>query len=75
MSSKRATMFSYDLAKKKLPNTSNILHFLMEIYVLSGNNLDLTIPWVWFFDISMLLYGEILKLAGLTHFLAYFGPY
>ena len=42
--------------------------------MLSGSNLDLTIIWAWFFYISMLLYGKMLKLAELSHFLADFGP-
>ena len=45
----------------------------MEFLVLLGNHLHLTILWNLFFDISILLYGEMLKLAELSHFLADFG--
>ncbi len=37
--------------------------------MLSGSSLDLAIIPVWFFDISMLLYGEMLKFAELSNFL------
>ena len=42
--------------------------------MLSGSNLDLTMVRVRLFDISMLLYGKMLKSAELSHFLANFGP-
>ena len=41
--------------------------------MLLGGSLGLAIRRVSFFDISMLLYGKVLKLTGLSHFLADFG--
>ena len=46
----------------------------MEFKYFLGSNLDLAILWLSFFDISMLLYGKSVKLAGLSPFLAYFWP-
>ncbi len=58
---------------KELANTSNILNFFMEYKILLGSNIHLAIIWNWFFGISMLLYGKMLKCAERSHFLADFG--
>ncbi len=58
---------------KELAKVPNILHFSMEILVLLGNPLHLTVLWNLFFDISILLYGKMLKMAEISHFWADFG--
>ena len=53
---------------KELAKAANILHFSREFLVLLGNYLHLSILWNLFFDISILMYGKILKLTELSHF-------
>ncbi len=53
---------------KELNLGSIILGFFMEFTDLLGSNLDLATLSLSFFDISMLLYGKLVKLAGLGHF-------
>ncbi len=58
---------------KELAKVPNILRSSMEFLALLGNRLHLTVLRNLFFYISMLLYGKMLKLAELSHFLADFG--
>ena len=65
-------MFFVILVMKELYLRSKILGFFMEFQDLLGSNLYLAIPCLSFFDISMLLYGKLVKFAGLSHFQADF---
>ncbi len=49
----------------ELAKVPNILHFSMEFLVLLSNHLYLTVLSNLVFDISVLLYGKMLKLAEL----------
>ena len=62
------------LVMKELYLRSKNLGFLMEFQDLLGSNLYLATLWISFFDISMLLHGKLVKLAGLSHFWADFWP-
>ena len=53
---------------KELALGSKILGFSMEFNDLLGASLDFATLSLTFFDISMLLYGRDVKLAGLSHF-------
>ncbi len=61
-------MFFEVLVMKELTFRSRILGFLIEFKDLLDSNLDLAVLLLSFFDISMLLYGKWVKLAGLGHF-------
>ncbi len=62
-------MFLKVLVMKELALGSKILGFSMKFNDLLGASLDLATLSLSFFDISMLLYGKDVKLAGLSHFL------
>ncbi len=65
-------MFFVILAMKELYLRSKILRFFMEFQDLLGSYLYLATLWLSFFDISMLLNGKLVRLAGLRHFWADF---
>ncbi len=56
------------LVMKELNLRSIILGFLIEFIDLLGSNLDLATLSLSFFDISVLLYGILVKLSGLSRF-------
>ncbi len=61
-------MFFGILVMKELYLGSKILDFFIKFKDLLGSNLHLATLSLSFFDISMLLYGKLVKWAGLSHF-------